>query len=122
MANQNNTSTGNHTLLHLNEADFEQEVTQSSVPVLIDFWAEWCAPCRMFGPTIESLATEYGDRAKIAKVDVDANQALAQKFTIQSIPTTLLFVNGEVVDRFTGVVPKQHLEQALDRALNASAA
>ena len=107
----------NQTPLQLNEANFESEVHQASVPVLVDFWAVWCQPCRVLGPTIESLAGEYGDRAKIGKVDVDTNQELAKQYAIQSIPTTLLFVDGQVVERFVGVASKDDLTHAIDQSL-----
>ena len=90
--------------------------------VLINFWGPWCMPCRMLGPTIESLAGEYGDRAKIGKVDVDTNQQLAKQYAIQSIPTTLLFVDGQVVERFVGVASKDDLKRAIDQSLGTVAA
>jgi len=98
--------------------DFDQEVLNSDTPVLVDFWAEWCGPCRALGPIIESLSEEYGGRAKVAKLDVDANQQVAMKYGIRSIPTVLLFENGEIVDSFIGVRPKSDYAAGLDRTLS----
>ena len=103
--------------LNLTDADFQQEVIQSQTPVLVDFWAAWCPPCRAIAPTIDELADEFAGRVKVAKVDVDANQQLANTFHIRSIPTLLLFSNGNVVNTFTGVTPKADLAEALDAIL-----
>ncbi|MDX1507058.1 MAG: thioredoxin [Woeseiaceae bacterium] len=97
------------------DADFAEQVLQSDKPVLVDFWAEWCAPCRMLGPVIESLAGDYDGRAVIAKVDIDANQQVAMQFGIRSIPTVMLFDKGQVVDTFVGVRPKADYAASLDR-------
>jgi len=98
----------------LDETNFESEVLQSDRPVLVDFWAEWCPPCRLVAPLVEELAEEYDGTAKIAKLDVDRVPAVAGRFGIQSIPTLLFFRNGEVVDRVVGAVPKNVLAQKLD--------
>ncbi len=99
--------------LHLTDATFDAEVLKSNIPVLIDFWATWCGPCRMIAPSIEELAVEYAGKAKICKLDVDNNQMVAQNYGIRSIPTLLLFKNGEVVDQIVGAVPKAQIEARL---------
>ena len=92
---------------------FEQEVEKSSLPVLIDCWAPWCGPCHMLAPTIEQLAEELDGRIKVAKLNVDENPQTAMKFGIMSIPTMLIFKDGEIVDRLVGVQPKAAIEQRL---------
>lgn len=109
-------------LREINEPDFASEVLGAEVPVLVDFWAEWCGPCRVLGPVIESLSEQYAGRARVAKVDVDANQGLAMKFGIRSIPTVMLFSGGEVVQSFVGVRPRGDYEAALDAALGVAEA
>ncbi len=90
----------------ITEANFDSEVLASDVPVLIDFWAPWCGPCKMIAPIIDQIATEMGDKAKVAKIDVDANSALAARYNVRSIPTLLFFKNGEVVDTIVGASSK----------------
>lgn len=97
----------------LTKSNFEEEVLQSDLPVLVDFWATWCGPCRMLGPVIEEIAKEYEGKVKVAKVNVDEEMALAQSYQISSIPTLLLFKEGQVVDHSLGYVPKQQIEQML---------
>jgi thioredoxin 1 len=100
--------------IHLTDATFEQDVLKSDLPVLIDFWAAWCGPCRMIAPIIEEMAGEYTDKAKICKLDVDNNQNTAMQFGIRSIPTLLIFKGGEVVDTIVGAVPKHHIVEKLN--------
>lgn len=99
------------------EKDFGEQVLQSDQPVLVDFWAEWCGPCRALGPVIDSLSDEYGDRARVAKIDVDANQQIAMQYGIRSIPTVMLFHKGQVVETFVGVRPKSDYAAALEKAV-----
>ena len=101
----------------LNDTNFEAEVLQSSQPVLVDFWAPWCGPCRMIGPIVEELATENGASIKIGKVNVDDSPNTASSYGVSSIPTLMIFKGGEVVDRFVGVQPKNRLQEAIDQAL-----
>lgn len=101
----------------LTDENFESEVLKSDKPVLVDFWAEWCGPCKMIAPAIVELASEYEGKAKIAKLDVDNNQIIAGKFNIRSIPTLLIFKRGRVVEQIVGAVPKQRIREKLDAAL-----
>ncbi len=97
--------------------NFDTEVINSDLPVLVDFWAEWCGPCKMIAPSIEELAGEFEGRAKIGKLDVDNNQATAGKYGIRSIPSLLIFKGGEVADQIVGAVPKNQLQSKLENAL-----
>ncbi|HET6250470.1 MAG TPA: thioredoxin [Tepidisphaeraceae bacterium] len=101
-------------LIELSEGNFEQEVIQSQVPVLVDFWAEWCVPCRMLTPTMEKLAKDYAGKVKIGKVDTEANREIAIKYSISSIPTIIIFKNGQVTQKFVGVRPERDFKEALD--------
>lgn len=103
--------------LELTDANFSKEVESSSEPVLVDFWAEWCGPCRMVGPVVEELAGEYEGKAKVGKVNVDNNPEVSVKYGIRSIPALLIFKNGEVVDQIIGAVPKTQIKKQLDAQL-----
>ena len=103
--------------LQITDASFEEVVLKSDKPVLVDFWATWCGPCRMLGPVIEEIATEYEGRVVLGKVDVDSNQDYAAKYGVRNIPTVLVFQNGEVVGRQVGVAPKNTYTEALDSLL-----
>jgi thioredoxin len=102
-------------VIEINEANFERDVLQSKEPVLVDFWAEWCGPCKMLGPLLDEIATEQSGRVKVAKVNVDTNPALAARFGIQSIPTLLYFVGGEVKGQTIGAVPKKAIISKLEK-------
>ena len=102
----------------LQDATFQQEVLKSDVPVLVDFWAVWCGPCKAIAPVVEELAKQYKGKVKIAKMDVDEHQQVPQQFGIRSIPTLLLFKGGRVVDTIVGAVPKSKLEDSLKKALS----
>ncbi|MCB9163799.1 MAG: thioredoxin [Flavobacteriales bacterium] len=103
--------------LELTDSNFEELALKSDKPVMVDFWAEWCGPCRMVGPVVEELAKEYDGKAVVGKVNVDNNPQVATKYGIRSIPTILFLKNGEVVDRSVGAVPKSQLSQKLDGQL-----
>jgi len=103
--------------VEITDANFSQEVLKSDTPVLIDFWAEWCAPCKMIAPVVEELAKEYQGKLKVGKVDVDANQNVAGQYGIRSIPTLLVFKGGRVVDQIVGAVPKKILAEKVSKHL-----
>jgi thioredoxin 1 len=100
--------------IEVTDANFEELVLKSDKPVLVDFWAEWCGPCRMVAPIVAELADDYKDRAVVTKMDVDSNPEISVKFGIRNIPTILFFKNGEVVDKQVGAVPKTILASKLD--------
>ena len=102
--------------IEITDANFD-EIIKSDKPLLVDFWAEWCGPCKMIGPIVEEIAGEYEGQAVIGKVDVDSNPAVAAKFGIRSIPTLLYFKDGQIVDKQVGAVPKAVLAQKLDAQL-----
>jgi len=102
-------------VVKLTDATFDAEVTGAATPVLIDFWAEWCGPCRMVAPIIDALAQDYDGRVKVAKLNVDENPQVARRFGIRSIPTLLLFQDGRLRETAIGLRPKPQLEQLLDR-------
>lgn len=103
--------------INAGDADFETTVLQSDVPVLVDFWAPWCGPCKMIAPALEELSADYAGRAKVVKVDVDQNQATALKYHVRSIPLLLLFKDGQVQDTQMGAVGKGVLAAMIDKAL-----
>jgi thioredoxin 1 len=107
----------NNDVVVLSNDNWKQEVSEAQVPVLVDFWAEWCAPCRMIGPAIDALATAYAGRAKVAKLNVDENPDLAQAHGVRSIPTLLVFRDGKVVDQQIGAVPQTSMARMLDQQL-----
>ena len=100
--------------LEITDRNFEETVLNSDKPVLVDFWAAWCGPCRMVGPIIDELSEEYEGKAVVGKVDIDSNQQYAAQFGVRNIPTVLVFKNGELVDRKVGVSSKNDYAQALD--------
>ena len=99
---------------HFNDSDFEQEVLQSDVPVMVDFYADWCGPCRMVAPIVEELAGEYAGKIKIGKINVDENPNTAKQYNVMSIPTILFIKGGKVVDQVIGALPKASLQQKLN--------
>lgn len=103
--------------LAFTDSNFENEVLNSDVPVLVDFYADWCGPCKMMAPVIDELSSQYEGKAKIGKLNVDQNGTTAQKYKVMSIPTLLIIKNGEVVDTIVGAVPKQHLEAKIQSVL-----
>jgi thioredoxin 1 len=101
-------------VVEFTDQNFEQEVLKSTQPVLVDFWAEWCMPCRMLAPTIEKIATEYAGKVKVGKVDTDANREVSIKYGISAIPTVILFRNGQVAQKFVGLRQERDFKAALD--------
>ena len=105
-------------ILNVTDSNFEDEVLKSEQPVVLDFWAEWCGPCKMIAPVVEELASEYEGKAKFVKLNVDFNPETSAKYGVRSIPTLLIFKGGAPVGQVVGAVPKQHLQARLDDALD----
>jgi thioredoxin 1 len=103
--------------LEITDSNFEEKVLNSEHPVMVDFWAEWCGPCRMVGPIVEELSKDYEGKAVVGKLDVDTHQEYAAKYGVRNIPTILFFKNGELVDRKVGVAPKENYSEVLDNLL-----
>ena len=104
-------------LVHVSDDNFEKEVIKSEKPVLVDFWAPWCGPCRAIGPVVEDLAEVYKDRVKVAKLNIDDNPKTATVYGVMSIPTIVLFKNGNALDKVVGLVPKDRLEDLMKKGL-----
>ncbi len=107
----------NDNVLHVTDANFEQEVLKSPTPVLIDFWAPWCGPCKAIAPIVDELATQYAGRLKVVKMNVDDNQAVPARYGVRGIPNLLIIKGGQVKDQIVGAVPRAHLVKAVDTAL-----
>lgn len=108
---------GADVVMNIGDGDFSKEVLDSDKPVLVDFWATWCAPCRAIAPSVEALASEYKDQVKFTKMNIDDNQNTPQQYGIRSIPTLLVFKGGKVVGQIVGAVPKERIKEAISKAL-----
>ena len=104
-------------LLHLTDNNFKKEVLESDLPVLVDFWATWCSPCKMIAPFIEELAGEYKDRVKIGKINIEENPAIPTRYGVMSIPTLMFFKKGRVIDQAVGAIPKAELKRRIEENL-----
>ena len=110
----------NNTIIEINEANFETEVLKSKQPVLVDFWAEWCGPCKMLAPVLDQIATEQAGKVKVAKINIDHHPELAQRYRVQSIPTLLYIVNGEVREQTVGTASKKSILANLESLANVA--
>lgn len=119
LSGMDSTKESNWGVVRVKDEDFELEVVQSAIPVLVDFYADWCGPCKIIAPTMETLSNEYAGRVKFVKVNVDESQEVAMKYDILSIPTAIIFERGNVKDSIIGAYPVATYRQRLDRALNA---
>ena len=106
------------TIIHITDDTFEQEVLQSETPVLVDYWAEWCGPCKMIAPALDHIASEYAGRLKVAKLNIDENPATPPKYNVRGIPTLILFKNGQVAAMKVGALPKNKLQEWVEQALS----
>jgi thioredoxin 1 len=104
-------------LIHVSDKDFSSEVLNSTLPVLVDFWATWCGPCRSIGPIVEELAKEFTGKVKVTKLNVDENPATPSQYGVRGIPTLILFKGGKILDQIVGAVPKARLKSMLEKAL-----
>jgi thioredoxin 1 len=104
-------------LLHVNDKNFTSEVLNAEIPVLVDFWAAWCGPCRSIGPLVEELAKEFGGRVKVTKLNVDENPATPSQYGVRGIPTLILFKGGKILEQIVGAVPKARLKAMIEKAL-----
>ncbi len=104
-------------IIELSDDDFEEEVLKAKLPIMVDFWAPWCGPCKAIGPTVEDLEKTYGEQMNFVKVNVDENPVTPSKYGIQAIPTLIFFKDGEVVDKITGMVAKEKLEESIKKVI-----
>jgi len=109
---------GKHNTVNFTDASFDKDVLNADVPVLVDFWAEWCGPCRMMAPTVDQVASDYAGTVKVGKLDVDSNQQTAARYGIRGIPTLLLFKGGQIVEQKVGAIGKPEFQKMLDKHLS----